>query len=234
MSEAKKRKIMKDVNTNPRRAGSPIELLDDDSLHAILLRTQAADHPNLKLSCKRFNRVLNSVDFRKQRSCLGYAEVKVELLNPFEQYAIDYKAIMDDGGFYGEYDDNRPPSRSDEQFLEDFDRLGRKDQNGSHKFDTCDFRIFVDGVPLHKRRLGRDRLEEKMSLCIRTLPRKRSFHELCGIYSDELVRMGTSLFTNHGRPKANSIKKALQDNDNSRPILYISTFELPDQSISFS
>ena len=226
MSEAKKRKIMKDVNTNIGRVGSPFELLDDDSLRAILLRTQATDHPNLRLSCKRFDHILNSVDFRKERSYLGYAEVKVELLDSFDQYKRYHKEMMNDG-VYGDERDRQPPSRLDDEFLKEFDQLGKKDEYGSHEFDAQDFRIFVDGVPLHKNRRSRERQNSEFRLTLQRLSRRGSFYELCDVYSDELVRMGTSLFTNHGRPKANSIKKALQDNDNNRPILYISTFELP-------
>ena len=122
--KAKKRKMMKDINA---KDSSPFGLLDYDCLNVIFLRTKAADHPNLRLSCKRFNDILTSVDFRKKRSYLGYAEVKVELLDPFQQYEIYHQQMME-YDYDGDSAAREPPSREDGEFLTEFDHLGKKDE----------------------------------------------------------------------------------------------------------
>ena len=64
--------------------GASLTSLCDDALSAVLLRTRASDHSSLRLVCKRIRDIIDSDQFRKERSIQGFAEVEVYLLSPFE------------------------------------------------------------------------------------------------------------------------------------------------------
>mmetsp|Transcript_16484 Transcript_16484/g.41347 ORF Transcript_16484/g.41347 Transcript_16484/m.41347 type:complete len:620 (+) Transcript_16484:182-2041(+) len=198
----------------------PFSLLDDDSLRAVLLRTRASDQRNLNLSCKRIRRVLNSTLYRKERSVLGWAEVKVELLDPFEQYkrASEF------------YEEDNPPSRDDKCFKEEYDLLGLVEEYGSHSFrEHTNLLVFVDDWPIHKSgSINKERERESFELSVELLPRKTSsFYESCDIHSNDLQNVGTTLFSNNGNPKVGSLKHALKDDDTRLPLLYVAHFKLP-------
>jgi hypothetical protein len=118
--------------------GTTLLSLDDDALMAVLLRTRASDHPSLRLSCKRIRGIIDSFQFRKERSVQGSAEVNVELLSPFEQYKKTSSFRED------------PPSEDDDYFRDHYDELGFIYEYEDYYFETFCFRVFVDGRPLHK------------------------------------------------------------------------------------
>lgn len=73
--------------------------LNNDALRAVLARTSAEDHLNLRLTCQRFNDVMNTREFRQERSELGTSEVSVKILTPFELYK-EQCGRQDDGAFF--------------------------------------------------------------------------------------------------------------------------------------
>ena len=76
---------------------SPFDLLNDDALRTVLVRTRAMDHDALRRTCQRFRNVLLSSLFRQDRAVSGYAEVQtVHLWSPFEQYKQYKQEIMDE------------------------------------------------------------------------------------------------------------------------------------------
>jgi hypothetical protein len=188
--------------------------LDEDTLRAVLLRTGADDHPNLRSCCKKFNDVLNSSLFKKERSECGYAEVKVRLLSPEEQYTKWIRYMKESGRAYDEVD-----------FQSDYDRLGRKDDFGSNYFFSKDIDVYVDGIPWHEK--GGRRYELRVQL----VPRRYPFLEACHIFGGLLSSLGITLFTNRGNPRVVSLKSALKTqqeiSSNKAPMLYISKFEVP-------
>lgn len=223
--DAKRMKMMNRVDAEHSGRSSPFSLLDDDSLRAVLLRTNGSDHRNLNLCCKRIRHALNSTVYRKERSDLGWAEVKVELLDSFEQYKREQKEIRAEMG-----EEDPPPSRNDTEFREEYDRLGRVGECGSHSFREGSFRVFVDGWPVHK--YGSENKERKqdesLSLDITIVPRKTSsFYGSCDVHSDHLRTVGTTLFSNHGKPKVASLHNALKNDGTRLPLMYISEFKLP-------
>jgi hypothetical protein len=154
---------------------------------AVVLRAGASDHPNLRLSCKRICDIIDSSQFRKERSMKGFAEVQVGLLSPFEQYQQLKKSMG-----------RTLPSRtmissmittmSSAIFM-----------NTDYSFETDCFRVYVDGRLLHK-------LNNEFKLHIRILPLHSPFWSLCDFYNQEVCDLGTTLFTNSGKPKVDSIK----------------------------
>lgn len=199
---------------------SPFSSLDDDSLRAVLLRTRASDHPSLRLSCKRIRRVLDSVEYRKERSELGCAEVTVELLSPFEQYRREEENYRDTT--------TEPPTEYDKDFLENYDHLGYMGEYGDHNFGSSHIRVFVDDWALTQKLPNqKQNYCHEFSLNVKLLPRRVSFYDCCDSHSGSLSSMALALFTNSGRPAVKSLKKALCENDNKLPLLFIEDFELP-------
>ncbi|GAX22444.1 hypothetical protein FisN_14Hu058 [Fistulifera solaris] len=187
--------------------------LDDDALMAVLLRTRASDHPSMRLSCKRIRDMIDSFQYRKERSVQGFAEVNVDLLSGFEQYQLSKKSMGED-----------PPSEEDDYFDENYDTFGYIHEYGDHSFERDCFRVFVDGRPLHKLRK-----REEFNLHVRLLPLCAPFWDLCDCYNQTLCDLGTSLFIDKGKPKVASIKNAVACNDDFPlpSLLYIQDFVLP-------
>eukprot|EP00531_Pseudo-nitzschia_arenysensis_P014639 CAMPEP_0116155326 /NCGR_PEP_ID=MMETSP0329-20121206/22249_1 /TAXON_ID=697910 /ORGANISM="Pseudo-nitzschia arenysensis, Strain B593" /LENGTH=633 /DNA_ID=CAMNT_0003652355 /DNA_START=85 /DNA_END=1983 /DNA_ORIENTATION=- len=224
--DAKRRKT-NSVDAEHSSRNSPFSLLDDDSLRAVLLRTNGSDHRNLNLCCKRIRHALNSTVYRKERSDLGWAEVKVELLDSFEQYKREQKEIREEMDERG-----NAPSRNDTEFREEFDRLGRKGEYNDHSFHGDNLRVIVDGWPLQKERSTEEErasnINSEFHLSVQLIPRRASyFYQICDALSGDLADLGTTLFTNNGYPRVECLKDALQHNDTRKPLLYISFFTLP-------
>eukprot|EP00588_Corethron_pennatum_P010559 CAMPEP_0194273108 /NCGR_PEP_ID=MMETSP0169-20130528/6516_1 /TAXON_ID=218684 /ORGANISM="Corethron pennatum, Strain L29A3" /LENGTH=772 /DNA_ID=CAMNT_0039015959 /DNA_START=106 /DNA_END=2424 /DNA_ORIENTATION=- len=214
--------------------------MNDDSLRAILLPTLASDHPNLRLSCRRICQILDSSIYRKERSEQGYAEVKVELLSPFEQYKR-YRESMNmplmnpsnerwlkDTDDESEEDEeekeaSKAPCSTDEEFVRDYDHLGNTtNYYGDRAFYSNTFRVFVDGWPLNdQKKIPRREFKLKVQL----LRLRAPFYQKCDADSQCLMNLASSLFTKRGTPKAACIKDAV-DGDR-RPLLYIAEFETP-------
>ena len=216
-TEGKRRKLREEHGTHL----SPFSLLDEDCFRAVLLRTRASDLPNLRLSCRRIRSVMNSELYRKERSDYGYAEIKVDMLSPFERYK------MNRSDFYGKIDsddeERKPPSEEDKDFIKDFDRLGYVGEYGDHEWCSRDFRVFVDGWPLHIAHKSHPR---QFKLKLQLLPRRFPFYEICDSHSQELANLGTLLFTNLGNLRVQSLMNALPV-DHKLPLLYIAEFEMP-------
>lgn len=186
--------------------------LDDDILRAILLRTFASDHSNLRKSGRRIRNILDSYSFRKERGESGYAQVQVELLTPFEQYQEEYRREAEES--------DRVLRRTDSDFQDEYDNLGRKGEENETVLTETSFRILVDEITI----------KENVNIRMRLLPRLKGFHGRCDAISAELESMSVSLFTDKGQPLITSLKKALKlSKDNKKPLLYISEFELPDE-----
>lgn len=83
---AKKRKTS-GVGNDDYSPIRPFSILDDASLRAVLLRTQASDLKNLKLCCKRFYRAIHSKPFKQARSASGLADMPESILA--EQQTLD-------------------------------------------------------------------------------------------------------------------------------------------------
>mmetsp|Transcript_4287 Transcript_4287/g.6154 ORF Transcript_4287/g.6154 Transcript_4287/m.6154 type:complete len:753 (+) Transcript_4287:174-2432(+) len=211
-TEGKRRKLSEDQDAS----SSPYSLLNEDCLRVVLLWTRASDHPNLRLSCQRIRIVLNSEIYRKERSNHGYAEVKVELLSPYEQYKMDRNEDCNK-------EEKGLPSEEDEEFMNKYDQLGRLGEYGDHDIYSRDFRVLVDGWPLHK---SHEKHPRRFRLEMKVLPRRSPFYEICDAHSSALVNLASTLFTNFGNPSVQSLKNALQDDD-KLPLLYIGDFEMP-------
>jgi hypothetical protein len=201
---------MEDLSPKSRENAS-LMYLCDDALMAVLLRTRASDNANLRLSCKRIRDIIDSFSFRKERGVQGFAEVNVELLSGYEQYQ-NSKMGKD------------PSSDEDESLGNSYDELGLICEYNDYSFETDCFRVYVDGRPLHK-----VKNREEFNLHVRLLPLRAPFWELCDCYNQTLYDLGTSLFTNKGKPKVASIKNAVTCDDfcSSQNLLYIQDFVLP-------
>ena len=218
-----------DSSTSPTTTALQMmeNILDDDALRAILVRTNADDHETLRRTYKRFKDIMETSEFRRERGVLGYAQVTgVQLVDPFEQYKEYYTGMSDDWNSEEKDEDDRLTfSEWDDRYLDEYDDLGRKGDYGEHDIKL---KIFVD----HK--------EIQMeSLEVRLLPRfwrprEAGFFEMCDSISQELQAMSVECFNNNGKPRLASLKAALQDNNHDTdfyrwPLLYISSFELPTE-----
>jgi hypothetical protein len=124
----------------PQRSSSRLLLtdLDEDILRAILVRTCASDHEALRQTCQRIRHTMDSFAFRKERCELGFAEVRCEILPPFEQYKLDEGYNEED-----EEEDRPVLCEADSSFQDNYDELGFKGDYGNHYIEH--FRVFVDG-----------------------------------------------------------------------------------------
>lgn len=108
--------------------------------------------------------------------------------------------------------------------------MGRVGECGTHSFDTGAFRVFVDGWPIHERQSKNEERKQDGTLTLEIIlvPRKTcSFYGKCDVYSDDLLDVGRTLFSNHGNPKVASLTNALKNDDTRLPLLYISELKLP-------
>lgn len=198
---------------SPRQDGASLVSLNDDALRAVLLRTRASDHPKLRLSCKRICSIIDSVEFRKDRSEQGYVEVEVEKLTSFEQYQQRKNA---EGG--------DPASEYDEDFYYHYNDIGYLHAYNDFYFHTESFRVYVDGRLMNKRK--QDEMD-KFSLHMRLLRREAPFWESCDSHDQALSDLGTTLFTNEGKPRVASLKNALKQSGARGGLLYFDELVLP-------
>jgi len=136
-------------------------------------------------------------------------------LEPFEQYKQDFswrEETRDDN-------DNKSLSSQDSDFLQNYDDLGRKGEYEEHTLNAKDLKIMVDGhaIPMKK-------------IKVYLLPRSRgcAFFEMCDNIDDALQSLGITCFNNRGKPRLPSLKAAIAPKD-TRPLLYISEFEMPEE-----
>lgn len=188
-----------------------MELLNDDALRGILIRSCASDHTALRQTCKRFSSILNSFTFRQERANLGYCEVQeaLEIPSPLECYKSDYEDEYDSCG-----NSCMSLSSQDSTFQRNYDELGRIGEYGEHTFSH--FKIIVDGKQVKMEKF-----------IVRLLPRKRvPFFEMCDCLEGPLQQLSVVCFNNRGKLRLRCLKEAVPAEDR-RPLLYISHFELP-------
>lgn len=168
-----------------------LNILDDDALRAVLIRTCASDHDALRQTCKRLRNIVDSIAFRKERSELGFAEVRCEIVPPFEQYKMGL----------GDSDDEKSLHSDDTSFLEQYDELGYKGEYGDHTLEHL--RVIVNGKEIKMK-----------SFSVNFLPRKvwgrhGGFFEMCDSLSDPLQELSVTFFNNRGKPRLASLKELL-------------------------
>ncbi|GAX10778.1 hypothetical protein FisN_UnNu011 [Fistulifera solaris] len=202
---------IEDLSPTTTQENASLLSLHDDALMTVLLRTRASDHANLRRSCKRIRDMIDSFQFRKERGVQGFAEVDVDLLSGYEQY--QQSKMGED-----------PSSDDDESLGRNYDELGYICEYNDYSFETDCFRVYVDGRPLHK-----IEKREEFKMHVRLLPLCAPFWELSDCYNQTLYDLGTSLFTDKGKPTVVSIKNALNCDDfsASQNLLYIQDFVLP-------
>ena len=182
---------------------SSFEAIGDDLLRTILLRTRASDHMALKRTCRRFWKILDSPLFRRERGEQGFAEVEVRKLSAFEIYARNKKEEREDRRYEGdtevEQEDEAPPDEEDDEFKNNYNHLGNITGYIGQSFETRDFEVFVDGLPLHKRYDGNTRYYSgtRFLLNVRLLPREyHTFWAMGNACNPTVQSMVTTLFTN--------------------------------------
>jgi len=187
-------------------------MLDDDSLRAVFVRTCASDHNSLRQTCKRFLKIINTFEFRLERSDLGYAEVQGVKFSPIKQYKIesdvDNNNIDDDSPI-------KPLCKQDTEFQTMYDKFGRIGDYGDHEMDY--FEVFVDGKRIV--------LKE---FTVYLLPRNPlvPFFEMCDSLDKNLQELSLLCFNNRGEFRIPCLENAVF-NEDKRPLLYISEFQLP-------
>jgi hypothetical protein len=88
-------------------------LMDDDALRSALLPTSAADHIELRKTCRRIRELVDGDVFAQERCEGGFAEISVALVDPFEMYGgasrddLEFQKYYNDLGAIGEYGDTR-------------------------------------------------------------------------------------------------------------------------------
>ena len=186
--------------------------LDPDALRAVLLRTCAADHANLRLTCSKVRDVLDSPIFWQERCESDYAEVKTVLMTPLE----DYTRNVDDTRVDEEIEMMREDD-GDRYFRENYDDFGFRDPDFFYRRNRA--RIFVDG-----KKAG---LTGFTILLRRSSP--NSIHEIADLISLGLQEITTKFFDRKGRPRLASLKQALGTQDTrDAGFLYINNFHLKD------
>ena len=190
------------LNLNAYDDSVNLLFLDDDSLCAILLRTRTSNLTNLRLSCKRFCKLLKSTTFRKERSEKGCAYVIIELISPFKQCKRDEEESSDR---------EESASENNENVVTQHNHLDRVLQCGDYEFKSYDFRVFVDGVSSHKNKTPKPSHIQQIKLRATMLPRKCGLHYLCDSFGKDLAALSTTLFTDCGRPRVATLKKAAEE-----------------------
>jgi hypothetical protein len=74
-----------------------LDMLPDDTLQAILLRTGGSDHTNLSLTCRRIRDMLKSLVYKKERWTHGVAQVTTIVSKDDEDNDYDYGTIRNTG-----------------------------------------------------------------------------------------------------------------------------------------
>ena len=190
------------LQSSSPKSCSLLNCLDDDALRAILVRTFASDHNPLRQTCKRICGILNSLAFRKERAELGYAEVRCGVPSPFEQYKEDQN------------DDEASIHSDDTEFQMKFnEKFGPIGDFGAMELNR--FQVTVDEIPVEMKRFT-----------VHMIQRQKPFFSMCDDISDALQHLAVTCFTNRGKIRLASLKKAVPTND-TRPLLFISDFELP-------
>lgn len=173
--------------------------LNDDALRAVLVRTCASDHPNLRLTCSRVRDAIRTPAFHHERCETGFAEVDVTIMSPFELY-------QEQMGHDSE------TSEADSRFKERFGEIGERHPHFGYQQNKA--RIHVDG-----------KLAGKVSFHL--LPRNNrniNFYTMCNYISRDVGTTGRVFFDSQGKPHLESVQKALE-NDSQTGFLYIESFE---------
>ena len=179
---ASNKKARYDTYETTTMSSSPFERLDQDAFQQVLLRTRAADHSALRLTCRRFQQTLDSPLFRNQRAVTEWAEVKAIPLTARE----NYEEAHDD-------DDDDPNDSS--FFRENYSDLGYVAYPGVVRNDI---RLIVDG-----KKAGR------ASFTLVNRRNTRDFHSACDAISSDLQATGCEFFDNKGRPRVASVQEAM-------------------------
>lgn len=78
-------------------SSSLLDSLHDDVLRAVLLRTSAADHLHLRLACHQIHDILDSPEYRTERSRTGWAEVHTSISGTQEDFDEEYGYVQNRG-----------------------------------------------------------------------------------------------------------------------------------------
>jgi len=182
--------------------------LPDDALRQILLQTPAADHPNLRQTCQRICDVLDDPKFARERCESGNAEVTARLLTPWQLYKSDHEL------------NEESLSTTDSYFVKNYNDIGFvKDSD----FGVVKARahILVDG-----KKAG----EVSMTMLSRN-KRYYNYHEIASeitevMHFEEMYCLVSTFFDRRARPRIGSIKKALGDDKEMKPLLHIEKVKL--------
>ena len=193
--------------------------LDDDALAAVLLWTNAFDHPSLHCSCKRIHETLSEPSFIKSRCDRHFAQVSVTVRNQKNDDAKEREEEMkDENGLDYEYNID-----------EDYSFHDRYDDYGCYigEYDEAwfDGTILVDNIQVGK-----------FSVQILPLSCGDNFHEMADAISDELQYLSVLFFNQRGKPiRVKSVKTAYNEemsqrgglySENENRFIYIKTFTL--------
>jgi len=174
--------------------------LNNDALRAVLVRTCGSDHLNLCLTCSRIRDIIHSPEFRQERCETETAEISVKILSPFQLYQEQMGPSED-------------TNETDDWFQERYNDFGGRDPNYGYQDNRA--RIYVDG-----KLAGRT----SFTLLPRDDPRV-NFHDMADSISQEIQETGCAFFDARGRPRVESVKQALKNDDEKTAFLYINAFD---------
>jgi hypothetical protein len=177
-------------------------LVDDDSLRSALLRTSAADHVELRKTCRRIREIIDGDIFVQERCEGGFAEISAVLVDPFERY--------------------HGTSRDDPDFRRQYNEFGLKGDCGDTHILA---KILVDGKEAGE-------MDMQLLPMDPTGRRRYSMHEMGDNISAELQAITTLFFTEIGKPtRVKSVRDAYEDSRRTvdppaEALLYISELKL--------
>jgi hypothetical protein len=165
-----------------------LEIVDhnQDVLLAILARTCASDHNNLRATCRTFSSMLDSSAFRKERALLELAETETRLWTK-EQYVEECK---------GDYDEVDWEERK-EEIKGAINELGVPDVDYDTSLKSFHAVIWVDG-------------KKEGKIEGRIIKRPSLFHELCDSVSDDMRRVGWTFCDRIGKVRLEEVKLAIK------------------------
>ena len=204
--------------SNPTTLSSVFDRLNDDTLRAVLIRCNLDDVPNLHRTCSRFNAVMKTPTYRRDRARINNAVVTaVKIMDPFEQYKTDddnaHKLISETGD-ESVLDPSVVFSRDDASFVRRYNQFGG--QTGEYEgMDCCSrFQVFVDHTEIKMENLN-------IYLIPRGSNANHLFFDMCDSIDPAMEEISLVCFNGKGNPRLRSLIDAIPRHD-KRPLLYIS------------
>lgn len=204
---------------------SMLDVLDEDAMRAWLVRTQVSDHTNLRAACTRFQNIIDSDAFCRERIELGYVEAHAQLVTPFERYCRDFEDDDDDedeenwNGMEQKPREKKKPKKKktvyDKKFLEMYGEFGF---NPEGTYEKCQARLKIDG-----------RTAGKAEFTL--IPRNPRLQSTADALSADLVTVACYFFNRKGNPRLTSFQDAIReyrDQKNKKPMLYLDKFVVYD------